>query len=226
MLGCWRWVSTRPQESENKTLLASSAKLLTIHLAATCLSTLFVTSGQNCAKCKCLLLLKSFLSNNYNLPSFDRFPSTFSSMSGIIKAVATSFNTELELKEVNQVAKNNYSVINVKNHFLFDVRNSWFSSGRKRVKGLAVRNELLSSRSTGPRTISTGWDKITRRWWTGFNASTRVGNSTQILIFICSRNLLTLCFSSFGSPLHFTPQLMMTNHITGWFSEMIPFGNS
>ncbi len=180
-IGCWRWVSTRPQESENKTLLASSAKLLTIHLAATCLSTLFVTSGQNCAKCKCLLLPKSFLNNNYNLPSFDRFPSTFSSMSGIIKAVATSFNTELELKEVNQDAKI-YSLINVKNHFLFDVRNSWFSSGRKRVKGLAVRNELLSSRSTGPRTISTGWDKITRKWWIGFNASTnRVGN-TQILI--------------------------------------------
>jgi hypothetical protein len=45
-------------------------------------------------------------------------------MSGIIKAVATSFNTELELKEVNQVAKNYYPLINVKNHFLFDVRNS------------------------------------------------------------------------------------------------------
>jgi hypothetical protein len=69
-------------------------------------------------------------------------------------------------------------VINVKNHFLFDVRNSWFSSGRKRVKGLAVRNELLSSRSTGPRTISTGWDKITRKWWIGFNVSTnRVDNT-------------------------------------------------
>ena len=121
--------------------------------------------------------------NSKNCLFHFRFPSTFSSMSGIIKAVASSFNTELELKEVTESF---FSVCNILlRHFLFFCffLNSWCNSEWRKVSDLVVRNELLSSRSTGLRIISTGWDKIITKWWIGFNASTELRNMQFCYIF-------------------------------------------
>ena len=164
--GCWRWVSTQLRESENRTRRKSSVRCPKTLLVVTWLSTLSATSGKRLGKRKSIVIdphSATYLFIRIFSPL--SFP-TSSSFSKVIKAVTSSLNTDLELKEVRII----WLCLRWRTLLLLLFWISWSHSETSGWIYWTTTKVQLISRSTEPRTISTGWDKITKKSSIGFSA--------------------------------------------------------